>query len=231
MEKTAFITGAAGNLGLAMVKKFLAGGYKVVGTKLDHERVASFENHENFDCLDIDLSQEDAVNEAISFCENRGDSIGAAVLTVGGFAMGDLEHTGKAELDRMIGLNFYIAYYSAKAVFKHMKAHGKGGHIFLIGARPALSPASGTPMVAYTLSKSLIPNLAEILNAEGKAHGITTSVIVPSIIDTPQNRAAMPDADFEKWVTPDAIAEVAFFTASDEGNILREPILKVYGDS
>jgi len=113
----------------------------------------------------------------------------------------------------------------------HMKDHGKGGSIFMVGAKPALNPSSGGPLVAYTLSKSLIPTLADILNAEGKEQGIVSTVLVPSIIDTPQNREAMSDADFDKWVKPEEIAEITHFVASEKGDALREPILKVYGDS
>ncbi|MCI4670265.1 MAG: SDR family NAD(P)-dependent oxidoreductase [Bacteroidia bacterium] len=231
MNKNVLITGASGNMGLAMVKKFLEEGYHVVGTKLPAERISDFQNHENFECLDIDLSEEKGVELAIDHCHQYKRDLDVAIFTVGGFAMGSLEETGKEELEQMISLNFYISYFSAKAAFRHMKKHGKGGRIFLVGAKPALNPASGTAMVAYTLSKSLIPNLAEILNEEGKAHGIVSSVIVPSIIDTARNREGMPDADFSKWVTPEQIAEATYFYASEKGSALRSPILKIYGDS
>lgn len=231
MNKNVLITGAAGNMGLAMVKKFLAEGYYVIGTKLPVEKIADYENHENFECLDIDLSNERGVELAINHCERNSMPLDTAIFTVGGFSMGKLEETGKEELEKMINLNFYISYFSAKATFMHMKEQGNGGRIFLVGAKPALNPASGTAMVSYTLSKTLIFNLAEILNEEGKAHGIVTSVIVPSIIDTPLNRKYMPDSDFSKWVSPTQIAEAAFFYASEKGKALRQPILKLYADS
>lgn len=231
MNKNVLITGAAGNMGLAMVKKFLEEGFFVIGTKLPAEKISNFANSDNFECLDIDLSDEKGVDLAISHCDRNARELDAAILTVGGFSMGSLEDTGRAELEKMISLNFYIAYFSAKAVFAHMKKHGKGGRIFLVGAKPALDPASGKAMVAYTLSKTLIFNFAEILNAEGKEHGIVTSVIVPSVIDTPANRESMPDADFSKWVSPEQIAEAAYFYASEKGKALREPVLKLYADS
>jgi NAD(P)-dependent dehydrogenase (short-subunit alcohol dehydrogenase family) len=82
--------------------------------------------------------------------------------------------------------------------------------------------------VAYGLSKSLIFRLAELLNAEAKSADIVTSVIVPSTIDTPENRAAMPDADFSTWVQPTMIAETIAYYASENARHLREPVIKVY---
>ena len=86
-------------------------------------------------------------------------------------------------------------------------------------------------MVAYGLSKSLIFRLAEMMNDEAKGTNVVTNVVAPSTIDTPSNRKSMPDADFSKWVTPEAIADVIYFHCSDEATIMREPVIKVYGNS
>jgi NAD(P)-dependent dehydrogenase (short-subunit alcohol dehydrogenase family) len=106
-----------------------------------------------------------------------------------------------------------------------------GGRIVLVGARPALQPRDGASNVAYGLSKSLVLRLAEILNAEGADHNVVTSVIIPSTIDTPDNRAAMPKADFTKWVRPEDIAATIAFILSQPAQMLREPVFKVYGDA
>jgi hypothetical protein len=84
-------------------------------------------------------------------------------------------------------------------------------------------------MIGYGLSKSLVFRLAELFNAEAKDLDVVTSVVVPSTIDTPQNRNSMPKADFKKWVTPAAIADIIYFHASGQGSVLREPVIKVYG--
>ena len=86
-------------------------------------------------------------------------------------------------------------------------------------------------MVAYSLAKSLIFRLAELMNDEAKGKNIVTSVVVPSTIDTPQNRKAMPDADFSNWVKPEAIADAIYFYCTDEAAVLREPLIKVYNNS
>jgi NAD(P)-dependent dehydrogenase (short-subunit alcohol dehydrogenase family) len=86
-------------------------------------------------------------------------------------------------------------------------------------------------MVAYSLGKSLIFRLAELMNAEAKGTDVVTSVIVPSTIDTPQNRKSMPDVDFNKWVKPEAIADVIHFYCSAGAAVLREPVIKIYNNA
>ena len=106
-----------------------------------------------------------------------------------------------------------------------------GGRIVLVGAKPALNANQGKDMIAYGLSKSLLFKLAEYLNAEGDANNVVTSVVIPGTIDTPQNRASMPDADFRNWVQPEVIAETMAFICSEDGMALRQPVFKVYGKS
>jgi NAD(P)-dependent dehydrogenase (short-subunit alcohol dehydrogenase family) len=105
------------------------------------------------------------------------------------------------------------------------------GRIFLIGSKPGLSMKNSKGMVAYGLAKSLIFQLAELMNEEAKGTNVVTSVIVPSTIDTQQNRQSMPDADFSKWVKPEAIADAIYFHCSPAAASLREPIVKVYGNA
>src|SRR5258706_7703257 len=105
------------------------------------------------------------------------------------------------------------------------------GRIFIIGSRPGLDAKSGKGMVAYGLAKSLIFRLAELMNDEAKGHNVVTSVVVPSTIDTPQNRKSMPDAKFDNWVKPEAIADVIYWYCTDEASVLREPVIKVYNNA
>ena len=128
----------------------------------------------------------------------------------------------------MFALNFDTAYFVARPVFEQMLKQPNGGKIILIGSRPGLNPKDGKGSLAYALSKSLIFRLAEILNAEGSAKNVTASVIVPSTIDTEVNRKEMPDKDFTAWVKPEQIADAMLFICSEQGNPLRETVLKVY---
>ncbi len=150
---------------------------------------------------------------------------------MGDFDIGNLSQTDGDQLKKMFTLNFESAFYLAKELFAQMAIQSSGGHIFLVGARPALLPEAGKNMMAYALSKSLIFELASLLNAEGKKKGVVTSVIVPSTLDTPQNRRAMPDAHFTDWVKPEDVAQIMRFTISQPAKVLREPIIKVYGNA
>lgn len=129
-----------------------------------------------------------------------------AVLTVGGFTMNDVVHTSTDSIRQQFELNFITAYNVAAPLFKQMLERGSG-RIFLIGSRPGKDMKNGKGMVAYALSKSLLFNLAQLMNDEAAGTGVVVTVVVPSTIDTPQNRAAMPDADFSTWVKAETIAE------------------------
>jgi NAD(P)-dependent dehydrogenase (short-subunit alcohol dehydrogenase family) len=232
-KQTAIVTGAAGNLGQAVVKNFLDNGLTVVATVLPHEhdRIKTFESHAAFQKHELDVTQENAVKQFVSQAVQKNGSIEVAALLVGGFAMGNLEQTEGEQLRKMFSLNFESAFYMAKEVFARMAKQANGGHIFLVGARPALMTEAGKDMMAYALSKSLIFEFAKMLNAEGRKKNIVTSVLVPSILDTPQNRSAMPDANFANWVKPEEVAGIMQFAISEKAKVLREPIIKVYGNA
>jgi NAD(P)-dependent dehydrogenase (short-subunit alcohol dehydrogenase family) len=157
-------------------------------------------------------------------------SVDAAVLTVGGFAMGSVVETKTSDIAKQYKLNFETAYNSARPIFLQMLKQNSG-RIFIIGARPGLNASNGKGMIAYGLAKSLIFRLAELMNNEAKGTNVVVSVVVPSTIDTPQNRKAMPDADPGKWVKPEAIADIIYFYCTDEAAVLREPVIKVYNNS
>lgn len=129
-----------------------------------------------------------------------------------------------------IKLNVETAYNAIRPLFEHMMARGRG-RIFMIGSKPGIDMLQSKGMVAYGLSKSLIFRLAELMNEEAKPKDVVTSVIVPSVMDTPHNRTALPDADFSKWVKADDIAELIHYHASEKADALRETIIKTYGGS
>lgn len=226
-SKTAIITGASGNLGLAVIDLFLKKGYNIAAALQPGHTIREKKYCHPFE---VDLLDEKKTEAFVQSVADKFNSIGSAVLTVGGFSMGNIFDTTKSDLDKMYKLNFETTFFCARAVFKKMIGQKNGGRIVLIASRPALSPATGKDMLAYTLSKSLVINLAKILNAEGGAKNVVTSIIVPGIIDTPQNRQAMPDADTSLWVTPQAIANVIEFACSATAADLRDPVFRVYGN-
>jgi NAD(P)-dependent dehydrogenase (short-subunit alcohol dehydrogenase family) len=228
--KTAIVTGASGNLGQAVVKKFIEEGYKVIGTIVPNDPVPMDFAPDSLEKVVVDLMNEDDSEKFIAGVIAKYGSIDAAVLTVGGFAMGKIADTKTADIMKQYKLNFETAYNVARPVFVQMMKQNSG-RIFIIGSKPGLDAKNGKGMVAYGLGKSLIFRLADLLNDEAKGHNVVTNVVVPSTIDTPQNRKAMPDANPANWVKPEAIADIIYFNCTDAGAILREPIIKVYGNS
>jgi NAD(P)-dependent dehydrogenase (short-subunit alcohol dehydrogenase family) len=148
-------------------------------------------------------------------------------MLAGGYAPGGIEHTTLELIRSQISLNFETAYAVARPLFQHMMQQGTGRLVF-IGSQPALMPRKGKTSIAYALSKALLFNLADIFNDAAKGTDVVSSVVVPSTIDTPPNRAAMPDADPAKWVQLGELAGVLRFICSVEAAALREPIFKVY---
>lgn len=225
--KICLVTGAHGNMGRAIIEKFSVDGYRVVGADASAPRAAvGYESHV------VDLMDEGAAGGFVQSVITKHSQIDVAVLTVGGFAMGSIAETKTSDIAQQFTLNFETAYNVARPVFLQMMKQG-AGRLFLVGARPALTAAGSKGMVAYGLAKSLIFRLAEMMNDEAKnsndGANVTVNVIVPSIIDTPQNRASMPDADFASWVTPEQIAEAVAFHASAKADALREAVIKLYG--
>jgi NAD(P)-dependent dehydrogenase (short-subunit alcohol dehydrogenase family) len=228
--KVAIVTGASGNLGQAVIQRLLSEGFEVMGTVIPNDPAELKITDQKFRSVIVDLMNEEASNSFVDETVKLYSKIDVAVLTVGGFAMGKIEETKTADILKQYRLNFETAYNVARPVFIQMMKQGRG-RIFLVGSRPGLDSRNGKGMVAYGLAKSLLFRLAELMNEEGKTKGVVTSVLVPSTIDTPQNRKSMPDADPAKWVKPEAIADVIAFYSSDGAAVLREPVLKVYGDS
>lgn len=228
--KTVIVTGSAGNLGRAVVKKFIKEGYWVIGTVTRKGDKGKNFSEELFEEVVVDVSDE---NDARNFVEEvikKYGNIDTAVLTVGGFATGNIAETGTAGIFTQYKLNFETAYNVAQPVFKQMLEQKKGS-IFLIGSRPGIDAKSSKGMVSYGLAKSSLFRLAELMNEEGDNHNVITSVIVPGTIDTAINRKSMPDADFNSWVRAEAVAEVIFFYCTDTAAALREPVIKMYNNS
>jgi NAD(P)-dependent dehydrogenase (short-subunit alcohol dehydrogenase family) len=222
-SQVALVTGSHGNMGRAIVERFTREGFVVVGADAHMPReVVSYEAHA------VDLMNEDAADAFVQSMIAKHSQIDVAVLTVGGFAMGSIAETKTADIMQQYKLNFETVYNVARPVFLQMMKQG-AGRLFLVGARPALTAAGGKGMVAYGLAKSLIFRLAEMMNDEAKSANVSVNVIVPSIIDTPQNRSAMPSADFSRWVTPEQIAEAVAFHSSEHAGALRESVIKIYG--
>jgi NADP-dependent 3-hydroxy acid dehydrogenase YdfG len=229
LKKTAIITGAGGNLGQAVAKKFVDEGYTVIGT-IHAKSTATNSPNNSFEEATIDLLNEESCQKFLKDVVEKQGKIDVAVLTAGGFTMGNIDSTTVGDIYKQYQLNFETTYNIARLIFIQM-IQQNSGRIFLIGSRQGLDASKKKGTVAYTLSKSPIFRLAEILNAEAKGKDVVTTVIVPSTIDTAQNRKSMPEADFNNWVKPSEIAGTIFFYSSDEAKSIREPVIKIYNKS
>jgi NAD(P)-dependent dehydrogenase (short-subunit alcohol dehydrogenase family) len=223
---TVLLTGGAGGLGRSITQNLLNSGHTVLATLEPGGH--ALDTQPNLVTYELDLTDEAGCQALVQKIAVEHGRIDAAILLVGGFAMGSITDTDFAAIDRMIRLNFQTTYQVARPVFEQMSQQAEGGRFVLIGARPALVPSAGKNLVAYALSKSLVIQLSEILNASGKDKNIVSTVLIPSTIDTPTNRKSMPDADPSNWVKPEDIAELIDFVVFGPGKMLRESVLKVY---
>lgn len=228
--KTVIITGANGNLGFAVTNAFLTAGYKVIATVINESAKNEFAQHENLQVEVVNLTSETDTSSFVHNLIGKYKIIDAALLLVGGFAMGNVYQTSSEDINRQISLNFNTAFHVTKPLFQHMTENNNGRIVF-IGSRPALNASDGKNLIAYGLSKSLLFKLSEYLNEEAKGKNVTSAVVVPSTLDTPLNRKNMPGTNPDNWVKPEALANILEFMVSDRSAPLRETILKVYNNS
>ncbi len=155
----------------------------------------------------------------------------ASIHLAGGFAMAPVGATTKADLMKQIDLNLVTAFLSCRAAVNAMTRAGKGGRIVNVAARPALEWRSGAGMAAYTASKAAVAALTVALAEEVVKAGILVNAVAPSILDTPANRAAMPQADFSAWPKLEEVAATILFLASPDNKVTRGSVVPVYGRS
>jgi NAD(P)-dependent dehydrogenase (short-subunit alcohol dehydrogenase family) len=223
--KTCLVTGAAGNLGRAVARAFAAEGASLILMDHAEEHLRSAYGSEGsgrrFALADLRDAQ--SVARAIP----AGARIDILCNIAGGFRMGQPVHeTSDETWDLMLGLNARSVLNCARAVVPGMLAAG-GGKIINVGAIAALSGKAN--MAAYIASKSAVIRLTESMSAELRDKGINVNCVLPSIIDTPQNRKDMPKADPRRWVAPEALAEVVLFLASDSARAIHGAAIPVSG--
>ncbi len=231
-NQVVLITGAAGNLGRATAQAFWATGARLALADRNAVALAEvFAAWRGERCLlaEVDLFQETAVAHLVTQVIQQFGRIDVLVNVAGGFTMGPPVHeTSSDTWEFMLNLNARSVFYMSRAVIPHMLAQGNG-KIVSVAARAALEGKA--KMAPYVVSKSAVIRLTESMAAELKDAGINVNCILPGTIDTPQNRAEMPKADFSKWVAPEALADVILFLASDAARAVTGAAVPVYGRS
>lgn len=214
------ITGANGGLGTAVCQEFLASGSKVIGVAREWKQPAPFTT------ISSDVTTQPGCDSMVKQALQQGP-IDALVHLVGGFAGGSpVAETTDQTWDSMMNLNLRAAFCCMRAALKPMQAAGRG-RIVAIGTRMAVEPSPN--FAAYAVSKAALVALIKNVAAEGQKFGVTANVVLPSTIDTPANRAAMPKADFSRWVAPQSIAKLLVFLTSDAAADTSGAVIPIYG--
>jgi NAD(P)-dependent dehydrogenase (short-subunit alcohol dehydrogenase family) len=227
--KTVIVTGAAGNLGSAVAKKFAREGASVAlfGHKLEKVEAVAKDLSGNHAAFGVDLTDREATKKAVAEVTEKLGPPEIVCAIAGGFHMGTPVHEESAETwQKMMDLNLGTLLSVLAAVTPGMIERGSG-KIVTVGANGAKT--GGKTMGPYAASKSAVMRVTESASAELKGHGINVNSVLPSIIDTPENRAAMPKADPAKWVSPESLAGVIAFLCSDDAKDMHGALVPVTG--
>lgn len=224
MTRTVVLTGASGNLGRVVASAFADTGASLA--LLDVKPGSIRESAQQI-FLQTDLLDAQSVQAAADRVLQRFGRIDVLCNLAGGFRMGSpLHETSAQDWDFLFDLNARTLLHTAKAMVPAMLERG-GGKIVNVAAYAAQKGAAR--MGAYAASKSAVIRLTETMAAELREHNINVNCVLPTIIDTPENRAAMPDADPRRWVAPQDLARVIVFLASDAARAIHGAALPVTG--
>jgi NAD(P)-dependent dehydrogenase (short-subunit alcohol dehydrogenase family) len=218
MARVVIVTGGSGALGQAVTRRFLADGAVVCVpwiVEQERERLDASVPRDARSRLLLercDVVDDAAVDRLVRSVVERHRRLDVVVSAVGGFAMGDLVRTDRALWDRMLTLNLTTAYVAARAALPHMLTAGSG-RIVAVASRAVVPPAGG--FIAYTVAKAGVIAFVQALAAETRGRGVTVNAVLPSTMDTPANRAAMPDADPKSWVPVESVADAIAYLAAE----------------
>jgi NAD(P)-dependent dehydrogenase (short-subunit alcohol dehydrogenase family) len=231
------VTGGTGALGRAVIGGLRAAGAichvpNLVATELDGFPYASDSGVRI--ARGVDLTDEAAVRGFYQALPR----LWASIHLAGGFAMAPIAEMSGEDFMAQFRMNALSCFLCSAAAVGAFRARGqpgpggaRGGRIVNVAARPALEPRLGAGMIAYTASKSAVAALTQALAQETTDEEIWVNGVAPSVLDTPANRAAMPDADHRRWVAPADLAEIIVFLASPANRVTRGAVIPVYGGS
>ena len=223
-DRVILVTGASGGLGRVVTKAFLDAGATVAGV---FRSGASPVSHERFFSIYADLAVPEEAAAAVERASSQAGRLDALIHLVGGFAGGQpVAGTDDATWKRMLDLNLNSAFYIMRAALPVLVAAGRG-RIVAVGSKTAVEPVA--KLSAYGVSKAGLVALVRTIALELRGTGVTANAVLPSVIDTPANRAADPSADFSRWVAPESIAGLILWLASDAAADVNGAVIPIYG--
>jgi len=231
-DKVVLITGATGALGSAVVGEFAQTEAQLALTSTSPQKLEQLAAEiglpeERVFSVMADVTQADRVEVLMAAVVVYFGRVDVLLNTVGGWSGGQpVEKTSMEEWNQMLTLNLHSAFLLSRAVLPPMLEAG-WGRIVHVGSKTAVEPRA--KVAGYAVSKMGVITLTEVIAAEVKGTGVTANVILPSVIDTPANRASMPKADPGKWVPPERIAAMMRFLCSDAAASINGARLPVYG--
>jgi NAD(P)-dependent dehydrogenase (short-subunit alcohol dehydrogenase family) len=228
MDASVLVTGGTGGLGAAVTARFLAGGWRVVVPWVHERELERVERHDGLELVQADLFEAEAVAGAVRLAAgNASAPLKAVVNLVGGYGAGSKVHkTPIEEFERLFRLNLRPTYLVVAAAVPELIAAG-GGAITCVSARAAIRPFSGA--AGYVSAKAAVLAFVQAVSVEYLADGVRCNAVLPSVIDTPAQRAGSPDSDFSKWVQPAEIAAVIEFLSGDASSPISGAGVPVYG--
>jgi NAD(P)-dependent dehydrogenase (short-subunit alcohol dehydrogenase family) len=228
MQTTAIITGGTGGLGSAVVARLIDDGWRVVAPWIVEGELERVQQRPGLELVKADLFDPDDVQSVIAAASSESNApLRGLVNLVGGFATGGRVHeTPVEDFEKQFRLNLRSTYLMVQAAVPHMLTP-PGGSIVCVGTRAALQPFPGA--AGYIASKAAVIAFANAVAVEYKNDGIRCNTILPSVIDTPGNRASMPNADHSRWVKPSEIAGVIAHLLSDDSLPTSGAAIPVYG--
>jgi NAD(P)-dependent dehydrogenase (short-subunit alcohol dehydrogenase family) len=227
MDSCAIVTGGTGGLGSAVVGRLLDDGWRVVVPWIVERELERVPERDGLELVNADLFDPEAVGGVVAAATGTGAALRGLVNLVGGFATGGRVHeTPVEDFEKQFRVNLRPTYLMTQAAVPPMLQHG-GGSIVCVGTRAAVQPFKGA--AGYIASKAAVIALSQAVSVEYRDDGIRCNAVLPSVIDTPLNRQAMPNADHDRWVKPAAIAGVIAGLLSDDAEPVSGAAIPVYG--
>jgi NAD(P)-dependent dehydrogenase (short-subunit alcohol dehydrogenase family) len=226
--KVIVVTGAAGNVGQAVARAFAAAGASVVLVGRSEAELAPLAAELGGLSVPADVTDPISVDTLVRQVEAQHGRIDVLAHTVGGYAAGQPVHEAGLDVwEKMMNLNARSVWVTCGRAAQHMVEHQVRGRILAILSKNAYQGTAKA--AAYSAAKAAAQRILESMAAELGTHGITVNGIVPTMIDTPPNRASMPNADYSKWVKPEEIAQAMLYLASEHASAINGISLDIFG--